>query len=396
MLPIKNIAPPDWMTDYRCMKIMRVLGGFEDEPECLFVGGCVRNHLLGKPVKDIDMATIHHPLKVIERLTSAGVRFVPTGLDHGTITAVMEGITFEITTLRKDIDTNGRHAVIAFSDSWEEDALRRDFTLNTLLCSAKGDVYDPTGRGLQDLEARHVVFVGDPAERIAEDYLRILRFFRIHAEYGQGTADPAALKACKEQAEKMNALSKERITQEFLKILSVNNPAPVLSLMFSHHVLKSMGKHYKAAHLESLCDLQGRHNAPDIMARLFVVAGMNPDFFDEYLVLSNAQKKSLQAYAAAFDVLKSVTKKSVRRAVYTAGNEAVLQAYFLKLSQKNALPDLDIFDVARYWHPPVFPIKAEELIEAGVSRGPDLGKKLKDLEAKWVAKDFPENFTYKK
>lgn len=375
---------------------MRVLGGFEQTPQALFVGGCVRNMLMGKPVKDVDIATSHHPLQVIERLQAAGVRFVPTGLDHGTVTALVEDASFEITTLRKDIDTNGRHAVIAFTQKWEEDAVRRDFTINTLLCSIEGAVYDPTGMGLADLERRKVVFVGDAAERIAEDYLRILRYFRIHAEYGEGEMDKDALNACKTLADKITQLSKERVTQEFLKILSVANPAQVLTTMFECNVLKSIAKDFKPPAFKSLCDLQSRQSAVDVMARLFAVGGMKEMGFEEWLVLSNAQKKALEFYARAFEILKSVTKKTVRKAIYAVGNEAVLQAYFMRLAKKDELPNLDIIDIARYWHAPEFPIKAEQLIETGFSRGPALGKKLKELEDKWIAKDFPEGYTYKK
>lgn len=367
---------------------MRVLGGFEETPQALFVGGCVRNMLMGEPVKDVDIATSHHPLRVIERLQAAGVRFVPTGLDHGTVTALVEDASFEITTLRKDIDTNGRHAVIAFTQKWEEDAIRRDFTMNTLLCSIEGAIYDPTGMGLADLEKRTVVFVGDPSERIAEDYLRILRYFRIHAEYGEGDMDADALKACKALADKICQLSKERVTQELLKVLSVTDPTQVLTAMFGCDVLKSMAKNFKPQVFKSLCDLQTRHNVVDIMARLFAVGGMKGTTFEEWLVLSNAQKKALESYARAFEILKSVSKKTIRKAIYGVGNEAVLKSYFLRLAQKNELPNLDIIDVARYWHAPEFPIKADQLIEKGFSRGPALGKKLKELEEKWIKGDF--------
>lgn len=397
MQPARNITPTDWMLDYKCVKVMRVLGGFEETPQALFVGGCVRNMLMGKPVRDVDIATSHHPLQVIERLQAAGLRFVPTGLDHGTVTALVEDASFEITTLRKDIDTNGRHAVIAFTDKWEEDALRRDFTMNTLLCSIEGAIYDPTGMGLTDLEKRKVVFVGDASERIAEDYLRILRYFRIHAEYGEGEMDADALAACKDAAGKVSELSKERVTQELLKIMAIPDPTDVLSTMFvGCNILKSMAENTKAQILKSLCDFQGRHNAVDVMARLFAIGGMKETSFEKWLVLSNAQKKSLESYAEGFIALKSVSKKTVRKAIYAVGNEAVLQSYFLRLAQKEELPNLDVIDMARYWHAPEFPIKADHLIEKGFSRGPALGKKLKELEDKWIAKDFPENYAYKK
>ncbi len=375
---------------------MRVLGGYEAEPQALYVGGCVRNTLLGVPVTDIDIATVHQPLEVIEKLKAAGVRYVPTGLDHGTVTALVDDGTFEITTLRRDIDTDGRYAVIAFTQKWEEDAQRRDFTINTLLAGPDGAVYDPTGAGIDDLDKRSVVFVGDPAQRIAEDYLRILRFFRFHAQYGQGDPDKAGVAACKDAAEKISSLSRERITQEIFKIIAVPNPAQVLGLMFSHGVLADMGKNFKAARMDNLCSLQNRYDARDIMARMIVIAGMQANYFEERLVLSNAQKKQIDAFAQAMPILKPVSKKKVRELVYRCGNATALQTYFLHLAQKDQLPDIEIIEIARYWQPPVFSIKAEDLIRAGVSQGPALGKTLKELEEKWIAKDFPAKFAFKK
>ncbi|PZQ43290.1 MAG: hypothetical protein DI551_12400 [Micavibrio aeruginosavorus] len=239
MLPLKHIDPADWMTDHRSVKIMRVLGGYADEPEALFVGGCVRNLLLGLPVSDLDIATIHPPLQVIEKLKNDGIRFIPTGLEHGTVTAFIDDAKFEITTLRKDIETDGRHAVIAFTDKWEEDAKRRDFTINTLLASPQGMVFDPLERGIDDLEMRLVKFVGNPQERIAEDYLRILRFFRFYAQYGSGAPDKEALGACADNAAKISLLSKERVTQEILKIVSVAN----CCLLIACHLRCSRRRH---------------------------------------------------------------------------------------------------------------------------------------------------------
>jgi len=388
MQPARQIPPTDWMTDHRCVKIMRILGGYEKPAQALFVGGCVRNTLLDKRVRDIDIATIHPALDVIEKLKAAGVRFVPTGLDHGTVTGIVDDATFEITTLRKDIATNGRHAVIAFTDNWGEDAQRRDFTMNTLLASPSGEIFDPTGEGLADLDKRRVVFVGDAAQRISEDYLRILRFFRFHAEYGEGEMDTAALSACKEASDKIALLSKERVTQEFLKILGVANPAPTLATMFAQNILKSMSGGFKEDALAMLCEFQSRYDAVDVMTRLFAVAGMKTDHFGGWLVLSNAQKKHLDELGEGLGILKSISKKKIRETVYRIGNAVALQTYLLKLVQKDGLPDLEVIDVARYWQAPVFPIKAEDVMKAGTTPGPALGKKLKELEEKWIKSDF--------
>lgn len=397
MLPVaKNIVPPFWMADYRSVKVMRALGAYEAEPQALFVGGCVRNSLLEKPVSDIDIATVHQPLAVIEKLKAAGIRYVPTGLDHGTVTAIVEDASFEVTSLRRDIDTDGRYAVIAFTTKWEEDAQRRDFTINTLLAGMDGAIYDPTGLGLEDIEKRRIAFVGEPAQRIAEDYLRILRFFRFYAQYGEGAPDKGALEACAENAAKISSLSRERVTQEFLKMLAVAQPDSVLRLMFSNGVLADVGSAFKQAEMELLCELQGRYDAHDIMARLFTVSDMKPDYFEERFVLSNAQKRQIEVFAQGLEILKSVSKKKMRELVYRVGNAAALQVYFLYLSKKDRLPDIELIEIARYWQPPAFPVKADELIRAGVLQGPALGKKLKELEDKWIAKDFPANFKYKK
>lgn len=382
------------MSDPRTIRIMEILGGFKTTPEALFVGGCVRNTLMEKPVTDIDIATIHHPLQVIEKLKEAGVRYIPTGLEHGTLTAIHEDASFEITTLRKDIETDGRYAVIAFTTDWAEDAQRRDFTLNTLLASPEGAIFDPTGQGLADLEARRVVFVGDPVLRITEDYLRILRFFRFYAQYGEGSADAAALSASKSLSDKLSVLSKERITQEFLKILSVSKADKILQLMFSNHVLKDMAGAFKPAVMEKLCDMQIRFDAVHLMARVSALSGCQDHCFEDRLVLSNAQKKQIEELAKAVEKLKPLDKRKMREVVYRYGNEIALQGYFLKVAQKGTHIDLEILDIARYWHAPEFPVKAEALIASGIPRGPTLGQKLKELEEKWVSKDFPAEFKF--
>lgn len=396
MLPARQIAPPEWMTDYRTVKLMRVLDGYGENPQALFVGGCVRNFILGIPVNDIDIATIHHPLQVIEKLKTAGLRYAPTGLEHGTVTAIVDDWVFEITTLRKDIDTDGRHAVIAFTDEWRVDSYRRDFTMNTLLASPEGAIYDPTEQGLDDLDARRVVFVGNAEERIAEDYLRIFRFFRFHAQYGAGEPDARALKACKDLAHKIPKLSRERVTQEFLKTLDAPDPSSVLELMVDNGVTPHLQKTFRRDALQTLCALQSRHDAKDIMARLLLIGGAKPDFFEPYLMLSNAQKKYMQSLNAGVDILSRSGKKKMRELVYRVGNKIALQAYLMRLTQKNDLPDLELLDIARYWAAPEFPVKAVQLIEAGVPQGPMLGKQLKTLEEKWIEKDFPPDFRYKK
>lgn len=388
MQQARRIAPPECMTDYRCVKLMRIIGGYEAQPEALFVGGCVRNVLLGLPAADVDIATIHHPLQVIERLKAAGIRYVPTGLEHGTVSAIIDDVSFEITTLRKDIETDGRHAVIAFSTDWAEDAERRDFTINTLLASPEGAIYDPTGQGLDDLEARRIRFVGDANARVQEDYLRIFRFFRFYARYGEGLPDPDAIAACAASADKIATLSRERVTQEFMKILDIPDPSPVLKLMVAHKITPCLETTFREHVLRNLCELQRRHDAPDVMARLFAIGGMSAHFFEDGMIFSNAQKKHLETLAQGMTIVKRLSKAKIRELVYRIGNQMAVQVYLLRLTQNDDLPNLELLDIARYWQAPVFPVKAEQLIEAGISRGPALGQRLRELEEKWIKSDF--------
>jgi len=389
MIRAKKIDPQPWMIAPETTAIMQVLGGLTSPPKALFVGGCVRNSLMGRPVTDIDIATIHRPDDVMTMLTKAGIRAIPTGLAHGTVTAIIDDAKFEITTLRRDVATDGRHAVIAFTDQWEEDAQRRDFTLNTLLASPQGDIFDPIGQGLADLDAGKIVFVGEASQRIAEDYLRILRFFRFHGQYGTGEPDQAALSACRQHAEKVRELSRERVTQEFLKIIALPHVNSVLQLMFDQGVMKSLqDKGYKAQAMEHLCALQSRYEAIEIVPRLCLITGFDMRRIEEWMVLSNAQKQQVDSLNKAFAGLRPISKKKIRELVYHHGNHVVLQAYLIKMARAMDFPDLDIIDIARYWQAPVFPIRGEDLKTAGMMPGRDMGKKLAALELKWIKSDF--------
>ncbi len=386
----RQIAPPLWMTEEKTVRLMRVLGAYETPAQAMFVGGSVRNALLGRTVIDIDIATIHYPEDVIRKLESAGIRPIPTGIDHGTITAIVDGSAFEITTLRKDVETDGRRAVVAYTDDWAQDAHRRDFTMNTLLALPDGAVFDPTGQGLADLDVRRVRFVGHADERIAEDYLRILRFFRFYAHYDEGPADEEALAACRAGASHIGGLSRERITQEFLKILAVSHPAPVLVLMFQSGVLADMGATYRHEAVAYFCRLQNRYECVDVMARLFALAGNRAEFFEARLILSNAQKKVLETLENGMAMMKSPSRKAVRALIYRIGNAAAIQVYLLNLAGRDAPPDMELLDIARYWQPPVFPVTGDDLIAAGYTPGPEMGAVLAKLEAAWIKKDFPD------
>jgi poly(A) polymerase len=357
----------NWLDKKDAQKIISVLGGGEN---ARFVGGCVRNTVLGIPVTDMDIATKHTPDKVMTLCAEQGIKTIPTGIDHGTVTALVEGQTFEITTLRRDVDTDGRHAKVAFSEDWLEDAQRRDFTMNTLLMDEKGNIYDPLECGIEDAQASRVIFVGDPSQRIREDVLRILRFFRFHAVYGEGTPDAAALKACAAHANLIPNLSKERITQEYLKILASDNARPTLELMQNHNVLSE------------LTDFRG-HNFDrlDLIGRL---SGFEPDAREKYLILSGAQKKKIKAIETAIEKGCFDSEEDIQKTLYYFGRETTRAAYLRTIGKihKKHVETIDFFNI------PEFPLSGQDLLAKGIKQGPELGKKLKQLEKEWVDNGF--------
>ncbi len=385
MKPIQKIELPAWMCCERAQRLLRILGGDQFPPESMFVGGCVRNTLLQADVTDIDIATKFLPDEVTEKLKAAGIKVIPTGIKHGTVTAVIEGKPFEITTLRRDVATDGRHAEVAFTQDWIEDAERRDFTMNTLLADLSGNIYDPTGLGLQDLKARRIVFVGNPARRIEEDYLRILRFFRFFAVYGAGEIDRPALAACKEAANEISTLSRERITQEFLKILSVSNADEILQIMFDNNVLKEIfDKNYNPETLRKLSALQLEYDAVDVLPRLFVLAGNKPCFFEDYLRFSHAQKKFIIKMEMAVCSAFYKNEKALKKAIFYHGNKLLLQGYIVLLAKEKAIADAGMIELLKTWQAPKCPITGETLILEGYKTGPELGQELKCRQEEWL------------
>lgn len=392
--PERTIPPTAWMKDRAVQVVFHALTdtGAVD-PQVLFVGGCVRNTLLGLPPGDMDLATLHKPEGVTRRLAAQGVRVIPTGIDHGTVTAVIDGKPFEITTLRRDVETDGRRAVVAFTDDWREDAARRDFTINTLLADADGNIYDPTGKGLSDLETNRIVFVGDASERVAEDHLRILRFFRFYALYGAGTTpDAAALAACRAAADKIGTLSRERITQEMVRILMVDRPADILGLMFENGVMRDfVHPEYQALRLNALAKLQNMYAAPDLAARMAVAANAQPnwvDQFDKYIVFSNALRGDL---ILILKVLAAAADMKAHEVIYRFGNRAALQAHLVHHAMAGTDPAAADVDVLKNWRAPTLPITGDDVMKAGVERGPDVGRILKTIEEWWIAEDFRPN-----
>ena len=381
----KAINLPEWMASEETRKVIDVISAGDKPVGALFVGGCVRNVLLGEAPTDIDIATPYKPEIVMEKLKDAAIKSVPTGIDHGTVTAVVNGIPFEITTLRKDVSTDGRHADVAFTDSWEEDALRRDFTINTLLADLEGNIYDPTGQGINDLKERKVVFVGDPEARIAEDYLRILRFFRFQAVYGEGSIDSNALKACSEAADHIDQVSRERITNEFLKILSSDKSYQVLDVMFNNGILSDLpSKSYDLSVYRQLCLLQIQHNAIDAMTRLFILGGNRARFFEDYLRLSHTQKKFLIKLETISNPDLYQDEKALKKAIFYHGNELLMQGYLLAMAKGEAQENQEWVEIVANWQAPECPITGETLMSEGYQTGPELGQELERRREEWL------------
>lgn len=348
-----------------------------------YVGGAVRDELLGLPVSDVDLATRLRPDEVVERLQAARIKAVPTGFEHGTITAVSDGHAIEVTTLRRDVSTDGRRATVAFTDDWKEDAARRDFTINALSADPRtGEVFDYFA-GLSDLEARRVRFIGDPLERIAEDHLRILRFFRFHARFGAGEPDPSALEACTLRANDLMALSRERIADELLKLLALPDPAPTVAIMLDRGILRPVlpeieGR--RVSTLEALIRAEGEaHIDPDPLRRLAALLPRNAEVAEDIgarLRLSNRARKRL--ICAAGEELFS----SPQVLVYRVGNMCAVDRLLLAGRAKEAAAVIA-------WKAPRLPIGGGALIERGLPEGPVVARTLRRIEDRWVDAGFP-------
>lgn len=362
-------------------RVLKALGA--EEGLTRYVGGAVRDDLLGLPVSDIDLATRIKPDEVMERLQKARIKAVPTGIDHGTITAVSDGRAVEITTLRRDVSTDGRRATIAFTDDWQEDAARRDFTINALSADpVSGELFDYFG-GLADLEQRHIRFIGDPLQRIAEDHLRILRFFRFHARFDAGEPDAAALEACTARANDLMALSRERIADELLKLLGVANPAPTVGVMLQRNILKPVLPEIepeRLGDLEALLSAE-RHAgiAGDPLRRLAALLPRDPVLAEDIAVrlrLSNKARKRL-ACAAASD-----PASGPHALAYRLGTDCAVDRLLLAGQTADAA-------AVSQWETPRLPISGGALIKRGLAQGPAVAQTLRRIEDRWVDEGFP-------
>ena len=378
-----------WMTSPEARAVMAALG------EARFVGGAVRNALLGREVTEVDIATPLKPDEVVKRLEDAGLKSVPTGIEHGTITAIAQGKPFEVTTLRRDVETDGRHAVVAFSTDWAEDARRRDFTMNALYASAGGEVFDTVG-GIGDLEAGRVRFVGDPVTRIREDYLRILRLFRFHAWYGNGEIDGEALRAAAAEKAGLKGLSGERVQKEILRLLEATDPMTSLRAMAATGILgEVLPGALNLPRLERLiANDTDNFFAPDAVLRLAALLPANDvRTVADKLRLSNQQRDRLVDLCGAREKIVSyLSVKEVRKLLYLVGAARFKDRVFLKWAEdtkaSNAIQWRALLALADSWQRPRFPLTGQNVIAAGVPQGPLIGRILSEVEEWWIDSDF--------
>jgi poly(A) polymerase len=363
----------EWLTHPASQAVCKALtdGGFQ----AYFVGGCVRNALLGQPVSDLDISTDARPEQTLNKVKQAGLKAIPTGIDHGTITVVADGIPFEITTFRRDVDTDGRHAVVDFADTMDEDARRRDFTMNALYAAPNGEVFDPVD-GLPDLRAGHLRFIGNADQRIREDYLRILRFFRFSAWYGDPALgiDADGLAACAENLDGLAQLSAERVGSEVRKLLSAADPAPAMAAMAASGVLYAVLPGAHAQSLAILVHLEG-DRSPDPIRRLAVIGGED---VPERLRLSNTDKRRLEAIQAGISM--DLGELGYRH------KDTAEDSYLVRQASMGQAIDPDELAIVHHASEQSFPVKAADLMPAFT--GAALGERLRKLEADWIASGF--------
>jgi poly(A) polymerase len=383
-----------WMHAAETRAVMDALG------DARFVGGVVRNALMGRPVSDIDIATPSTPDEVTKKLEAAKLRAIPTGLEHGTVTALVNGKTYEVTTLRRDVSTDGRRAVVAFTTDWKEDSQRRDFTINALYANAEGEIFD-YDNGIADLQAGRVRFIGDAVASIREDFLRILRLFRFHAWYGKGEIDADALRASAAEKAGLVKLSGERIQKEVLKLLEADNSVAMLRVMAASGILSEiLPGDLQIVRLERLVAIDSNNFfTPDPLLRL---AALLPDdaktasAIADRLKLSNAYRERLEDLAGGREkVVSYLSIREVRKLLYRIGIARFKDRVMLRWAEdekaSNAIQWRAMLAMADAWVRPVFPLDGGNVMAAGVPQGPLIGKILNEVEEWWIDSDFIED-----
>lgn len=381
MSKLPSLAAEAWLAQPALQRLFATLAGAGGEGRV--AGGAVRNALLGEAVTEVDVATTLSPAQVTEACTAAGMGVHPTGIEHGTVTVVVDHHPFEVTTLRHDVETDGRRATVRFTDDWEADAQRRDFTMNALYSDARGTIYDFVN-GWPDVQQRRVVFVGDPEQRITEDYLRILRFFRFHARYGHGAPDAAGLAACARLRAGLDGLSAERIRQEMFKLMAAPGAVPTLRLMAEQGVLSHLLPYTEDWRvLERL--------PPDPVLRLAVLA-RDPMAMPARWRLSNHEAQRLEAIVSLVPPSPALRPAERRIVLYQHGPEAWRDLVRIAWARSDASLDdarwKDLLELPDRWPIPSLPVAGKDLLAAGMSPGPQIGVMLRTLEDWWVASDF--------
>ena len=392
-------APPSlksatWLNRPETARVFAALA--ESGVETRAVGGAVRNSLLGLPVTEIDLATTAMPQQVMALAREAGLKAVPTGIEHGTVTVIADGVPFEVTTLRRDVETFGRHATVAFTENWEEDARRRDFTLNALYAGSDGTVFDPLG-GYGDVVAGRVRFIGDPEARIKEDYLRILRFFRFNAHYGKGPFDADGLRAAVSLRGGMAQLSAERIAGEVRRLLVAPQAARAVEALFDYGLLPSViGGVPRLERIKRLVAIEEALGyEPDAILRLASLAVFVAEDAARVaarLRLSNAEQAVLALGAGDHARSGRPEEGAAKRLLYRLGPVAYAAGVLIAWADSGAAPKdqnwREVLTLGERWRAPVFPLKGSDLAALGEVEGPALGALLRRLEAEWVAEGF--------
>lgn len=399
-----SVSGEAWFTDPALVRVLALLNS--DGGEGRVAGGAVRNSLMGLAVADVDIATTLRPETVVERAKAAGIKAVPTGIEHGTVTLVVEGKPFEVTTLRRDVATNGRHAEVAFGTDWQTDAERRDLTINALYATADGSVIDLVN-GLPDIESRTVRFIGDAAMRIAEDHLRILRFFRFFALYGSGRPDAEGLKACARAKDTLGKLSAERVWSETKKLLGAPDPGRALLWMRQAGVLTEILPETEKWGIDAIPGLVDAEKAfdwkPDALLRLASIVPPDRERLKalaERLRLSKAEAAVLDYWAVSPEIAPKLAETAFDRLLYRNGSQGLTMRLKLALAsaRTRGLGDPEALAFAglcqrllarsEKWEKPTFPLNGADVLAAGIAAGPKVGAVLGVIEDEWVAGNF--------
>ena len=392
-------APPslkdaEWLKRPETGRVLAALAAPRVETRA--VGGAVRDTLLGLNVTEIDLATTALPEEVMTLARKAGLKAVPTGIEHGTVTVIADGVPFELTTLRRDVETFGRHATIAFTENWEEDARRRDFTINAFYAGSDGTVFDPLS-GYADLVAGRVRFIGDAEARIKEDYLRILRFFRFNAYYGKGPLDPEGLQAAVKLRGGMDQLSAERVAAELRRLLVAPQAMRAIDALFDYGLLSGLlGSVPRLERLNRVIALEEALGlVPDAMVRLAALAvfvAEDAERLAARLRLSNAEQAMLALGAMDQAETGLPDEEAAKRRLYRLGASAFAADVLIAWADSRAAPDAQswrgAFGLPQRWQAPSFPLRGSDIMPLGDLEGPEIGAMLRRLEAEWVAGGF--------